>query len=84
MGTPFLFLLYSAKPMVYGRAQARDQIQATVTTYTTAAVTSDALTHSAGSGIQPEPQQRPEPPQVLNRLRHSKNSSFVVCLLLNE
>ena len=40
-GSCFFFFLFLATPMVYGSSQARDRIQATALTYTTAAATPD-------------------------------------------
>ena len=45
--------------MAYGSSWARDRIQATATTYTTAAVNAGYLTCCARLGIKPMPQHRP-------------------------
>ena len=56
----FLFFFKMAAPAAYERSQARNRIQATVATCTTAAAMPDALTHCAGLGIKPTPLQPQE------------------------
>ena len=48
----FFFFSFFSHPAAYGVPKARDEIQATVVTYGTAAAMPDPLTHSAGPGIE--------------------------------
>jgi len=51
------FLNFMATVAAFGSSWARDWIQATVATYTTAMATPDPLIHCTGLGIEPAPPQ---------------------------
>ena len=59
----FYLFIFLALLKAYGSSQARDGIQATAATYTTAAATPDPLTHCTGQGIKPAP-----PPSAVGSL----------------
>ena len=70
-GTPTLYFLFTATPVVYGSSQARGQIGAEAAGYTTATVTWD-LRHSCN--LCPNLQQH----QSLNRLSETTDQTLIL------
>ena len=48
----FFLFCFMAASLAYGNSQAKDQIQATASTYAAAVATPDPLTHCIGLGIE--------------------------------
>lgn len=79
LGNPLFFYLVNPPPLFfvmttyekYLSPWARNWIQATAATYSTAIATPDTLTHCAGPGVVSTPQQQSEEP-----LCHSRNSRY--------
>ena len=81
----FVFVFLMAALVAYGNFQARNQIPATAGTYTAATAMLDSLAHCAWLGLNPYLLSDPTHcSQILNPLRHSRNSSeftFIVIFL---
>ena len=73
----FLFSFLMATPTAYGSSPARDWIQGTTVTHTSAVAMPDLLTHCAGLEIGPGPPSKPSHcRQILNPLCYRGNSSL--------